>query len=53
MEMNPVFTNAYLLGMAMEDDLILATFDKRIGHLAGEHANQILILGAQGALRGR
>ena len=51
--MNPVFTNAYLLGMAIADDLILATFDKRIGHLAGEHANQILILGAQGALRGR
>jgi len=43
--MNPVFTNAYLLGMAIADDLILATFDKRIGHLAGEHAERVLILG--------
>jgi hypothetical protein len=32
--------------MAIEDDLILATFDKRIGHLAGEHVQQVLILGA-------
>ena len=39
-------TDAYLLGMAIEDDLILATFDKRISHLAGEHAEQVLILGA-------
>jgi hypothetical protein len=45
MEMNPVFTNAYLLGMAIADDLILATFEKRIGHLAGEHAERVLILG--------
>ena len=44
--MNPVFTNAYLLGMAIEDDLILATFDKRIGHLAAEYVQQVLILGA-------
>ena len=39
-------TDAYLLGMAIEEDLILATFDKRIGHLAGEYAKQVLILGA-------
>jgi hypothetical protein len=38
-------TDAYLLGMAIEDDLILATFDKRIAHLAGEHVQQVLILG--------
>jgi len=40
-------TDAYLLGMAIEDDLILATFDKRIGHLAGEHAKQVLNLGSK------
>lgn len=39
-------TDAYLLGMAIADDLILATFDKRMGHLAGEHGKQVLILGA-------
>jgi hypothetical protein len=33
--------------MAIEDDLILATFDKRIGHLAGEHAKQVLNLGSK------
>jgi hypothetical protein len=38
-------TDAYLLGMAIEDDLIIATFDKRIGHLVGEYAEQVLILG--------
>ena len=38
-------TDAYLLGMAIADDLILATFDKRIGHLAGEYDKQVLILG--------
>jgi len=45
-------TDAYLLGMAIEDDLILATFDKRIGHLAGEHAKQVLILTTRGEVRG-
>jgi toxin-antitoxin system PIN domain toxin len=39
-------TDAYLLGMAIADDLIFATFDKRIIHLAGEHAKQVLTLGA-------
>jgi hypothetical protein len=38
-------TDAYLLGMAIEEDLILATFDKRICHLAGEHSERVLILG--------
>ena len=32
--------------MAIAEDLILATFDKRICHLAGEYAKQVLILGA-------
>lgn len=34
-------TDAYLLGMAIQDDLILATLDSRIHHLAGEHARHI------------
>jgi hypothetical protein len=34
------------ISMAIADDLILATFDKRISHLAGEHVQQVLILGA-------
>jgi hypothetical protein len=38
-------TDAYLLCMAIADDLILATFDKRIAHLAGEYGKQVLILG--------
>ena len=38
-------TDAYLLGMAIVDDLILATFDKRILHLAGEHSQHIRIVG--------
>ena len=45
-EHHDIATDAYLLGMAIEDDLILATFDKRLGHLAGEHAKHVLILGA-------
>jgi hypothetical protein len=45
-------TDAYLLGMAIAGDLILATFDKRIGHLAGEHAKQVLILTTRGEVRG-
>jgi hypothetical protein len=43
---NRQVTNAYLLGMAIADDLILVTFDKRISHFAGEHVQQVLILGA-------
>jgi len=38
-------TDAYLLGQAIEENMILATFDKRLLHLAGEHTNHILILG--------
>jgi toxin-antitoxin system PIN domain toxin len=37
-------TDAYLLGLAVQEDLILATFDKAILHLAGEHSNHVLIL---------
>lgn len=39
-------TDAYLLGMAIADGLMLATFDKRLLHVAGEYAGQVLILGS-------
>ena len=39
-------TDAYLLGMAIADDLMLATFDKRLLHVAGEYEKRVLILGA-------
>jgi len=37
-------TDAYLLGMAIHDELVLSTFDKRILHLAGEHTRYIQIV---------
>lgn len=37
-------TDAWLLGMAIHDQLILSTFDKRILHLAGEHSRHIHII---------
>ena len=40
-------TDAYLLGLAIHDKLVLATFDKRIIHLAGEHSQHVHIVGAQ------
>jgi len=40
-------TDAYLLGLAIHDGLILATFDKGIVHLAGEHSQHVYVLGAQ------
>jgi uncharacterized protein len=42
-------TDAYLLGMAIHDGLILATFDKGIVHLAGEYSRHVHLLGAQAA----
>lgn len=39
-------TDAYLLGLAIHDKLVLATFDKRILHLAGEHSKHVHIVGA-------
>jgi predicted nucleic acid-binding protein len=40
-------TDAYLLGVAVREGLVLATFDRAILHLAGEHANQVFILEAK------
>jgi len=39
-------TDAYLLGLAIKDKLVLTTFDKRILHLAGEHSQHVHIVGA-------
>ena len=39
-------TDAYLLGLAVREGLVLTTFDKALVHLAGEHKRQILILEA-------
>ena len=38
-------TDAYLLGLAVRDGLVLTTFDKGLLHLAGEHKKNVLILG--------
>ena len=37
-------TDAYLLGLAVHKGLVLATFDKAILHLAGEHSGRVLLL---------
>lgn len=38
-------TDAYLLGLAVQGDLVLVTMDKGIVHLAGnEHRNHVLLL---------
>ena len=37
-------TDAYLLGLALHEGLILVTFDKAILHLAGEHVHHVLLL---------
>ena len=39
-------TDAYLLGLAVHDGLVLATFDRAMLHLAGEHEKHVLILHA-------
>lgn len=41
-------TDAYLLGLALHEDLILVTFDKAIVHLAGEHGGHVLLLSEHG-----
>lgn len=42
-------TDAYLLGLAIRNGLILATFDKGIAYLAGsEHQKHLLLLGMSG-----
>lgn len=43
-------TDAYLLGMAIHDGLVLVTFDRAILHLAGEHGKHVHLLGAPTAL---
>ncbi len=40
-------TDAYLLGLALHEDLILTTFDKAMLHLAGEHSQHVLVLEAK------
>jgi predicted nucleic acid-binding protein len=37
-------TDAYLLGLAVRENLVLVTLDKAILHLAGEHQNHVLLL---------
>jgi toxin-antitoxin system PIN domain toxin len=37
-------TDAFLLGLAIHENLILATFDKAILHLAGKHSSHVLLL---------
>jgi predicted nucleic acid-binding protein len=38
-------TDAYLLGLAVREGLILVTLDHGILHLAGEHREHVLVLG--------
>ena len=38
-------TDAYLLGLAIREGLVLTTFDKALLHLAGEHKAHVLVLG--------
>jgi uncharacterized protein len=37
-------TDAYLLGLAVREELVLVTFDRAILHLAGEHQRHVLLL---------
>lgn len=39
-------TDAYLLGLALREGLVLVTFDRAILHLAGEHEKHVLLLDA-------
>lgn len=38
-------TDAYLLGLAVSEGLILTTFDRPILHMAAEHSRHVLVLG--------
>lgn len=40
-------TDAWLLGLAVREELILATFDRAILHLADQYARQVLLLEAK------
>lgn len=44
-------TDAYLLGLAVSEGLILVTLDKAILHLAGEHQSHVLLLGESSACK--
>lgn len=37
-------TDAYLLGLAVREGLVLTTFDRALLHLAGEHTSNVLTL---------
>ena len=37
-------TDAYLLGLAVREGMVLTTFDKAFVHLAGEHRKHVLVL---------
>ena len=37
-------TDAYLFGLALHGGLVLATLDKALLHLAGEHKGHVLVL---------
>lgn len=39
-------TDACLLGLAIQDGLVLVTFDRAIAHLAGEYSKHVHILDA-------
>jgi uncharacterized protein len=38
-------TDAYLLGLALREGMVLVTFDKAILHLAGEYSHRVRVLG--------
>ena len=38
-------TDAYLLGLALSQGMVLVTFDKAILHLAGEYSHRVRVLG--------
>ncbi len=40
-------TDAYLLGLAVREGLVLTTFDRALLHLAGEYERHVLVLDAQ------
>jgi uncharacterized protein len=40
-------TDAYLLGVAVQEGLVLATFDQAMLHMAGEHRQHVHVLGAK------
>ena len=42
-------TNAFLLGIAIREGVILATFEGGILHMAGEHRGQVHLLAAKKA----